>query len=75
MTATDKLRALLPHWIEHNAEHAVDFRHWAALAGEAQADIEAAAAQMEAANEALAAALGKLGGPTTNHTHHHHQDS
>ena len=54
MTGQDKLRTLLPHWIEHNAEHAADFRLWAGLAGEAEADIEAAAAQMEAANEALA---------------------
>ena len=29
MTGRDKLRALLPHWIEHNAEHAAEFRLWA----------------------------------------------
>jgi hypothetical protein len=29
MTELDKLRALLPHWIEHNAEHAAEFRNWA----------------------------------------------
>jgi hypothetical protein len=29
MTDQDKLRALLPHWIEHNAEHAAEFRNWA----------------------------------------------
>jgi hypothetical protein len=61
MTDQDKLRALLPHWIEHNAEHAAEFRRWAELAGEATGDIRAAAAQMEAANESLAAALKKLG--------------
>ena len=27
MTDLDKLRALLPHWIEHNAEHAAEFQH------------------------------------------------
>jgi hypothetical protein len=63
MSEQDKLRVVLPHWIEHNAEHANEFRLWAKLAGEAEADIEVAAAQMEAANEALAAALVKLGGP------------
>lgn len=47
-------------WIEHNAEHAAEFRHQAELAGEAKADIEAAAAQLEAANVALVAALEKL---------------
>ena len=74
MTGQDKLRALLPHWIEHNAEHAADFRHWAGVAGEAASDIEAAAAQMEAANEALAVALAKLGGPIGNHDHHHRHE-
>jgi len=63
MSDQDKLRALLPHWIEHNAEHAAEFRRWAELAGEAGADIESAASQMEAANAALAVALEKLGGP------------
>jgi hypothetical protein len=63
MTATtdqDKLRALLPHWIEHNADHAAEFRRWAERAGEAAVDIERAAAKMEAANKALADALTAL---------------
>jgi hypothetical protein len=63
LTIRDKLRILLPHWMEHNAEHAADFRRWAELAGEPEADIRAAADQMEEANKALAAALEKLGGP------------
>jgi hypothetical protein len=25
----EKLRVLLPHWIEHNAEHASELRTWA----------------------------------------------
>jgi hypothetical protein len=74
MTGRDKLRAMLPHWIEHNAEHAADFRLWAGLAGEAEADIEAAAAQMEAGNEALMAALTNLGGSMGNHDHHRQHD-
>ena len=60
MTEQDKLRALLPHWIEHNAEHAGEFRRWAEWAGAAAVDIELAATQMESANEALTAALEKL---------------
>ena len=35
------------------------------------ADIEMAAAQMEAANESLTAALEKLGGPAADPVHHH----
>jgi hypothetical protein len=72
MTGQDKLRVLLPHWIDHNAEHAADFRLWVERAGAAKADIEAAAVHMEAANDALAAALEKLGGSLGNHDHHHH---
>ena len=74
MTGQDKLRTLLPHWIEHNAEHAADFRLWAGVAGEAESDIETAAAQMEAANEALAVALAKLGGSMGNHDPHQVHD-
>jgi hypothetical protein len=74
MSGQDKLRIFLPHWIEHNAEHAADIRLWAGLAGEAEADIEAAAAWMEAANEALVEALAKLGGSMENHEHHHQHD-
>jgi hypothetical protein len=67
----DKLRGMLPHWIEHNAEHAHQFRSWARVAAEVTADIEMAAAQMEAASESLATALEKLGGPLVEHVSHH----
>jgi hypothetical protein len=70
-TVQHKLRALLPHWIEHNQDHAAEFRRWAVQAGEAAADIEAAAAQMEVANQALVVALEKLGGAV--HPAHHHE--
>ena len=71
LTDLEKLRVLLPHWREHNAEHATEFRTWAQKAGVASEDILAAAEQMEAANEALQAALGKLGGPLPSGHHHH----
>ena len=29
MNDVDKLRMLLPDWIEHNAEHAAQFQEWA----------------------------------------------
>jgi len=62
-----KLRVLLPHWIEHNEEHAGSFRQWAARAVEAgrhesARQIEAAVAHMAACNRALDAALESLGG-------------
>jgi len=64
----DKLRVLLPHWMEHNGEHAAEFRDWAERAlladrEDAAWHIKIAAERLEQANEALAAALEKLGGP------------
>ena len=62
-----KLRILLPHWIEHNEEHAESFREWAERAREL--GLEAVAKQMEVAlgrmaacNQALSAALEALEG-------------
>jgi len=63
----DKLRILLPHWIEHNEGHSAGFRTWAHSAREAglesvAAKIEAAAIQMEACNQVLSTALDDLKG-------------
>ena len=65
MTDLQKLRVLLPHWIEHNAEHAAEFRAWAERAratGQegAAADITLAAEELKWANEQLTSALEKL---------------
>ncbi len=56
-----KLRLLLPHWIEHNAEHAESFRTWAERARAAGAEhlavhIEEAASKIAAANRDLESA-------------------
>jgi hypothetical protein len=72
MKEEDKLRVLIPHWIEHNEEHAGEFQRWAESAGDAAPDIEAAAEAVTRANESLAAALEKLGGALEHHHHHHH---
>ncbi len=61
-TEMDKLRVLIPHWMEHNEEHAANFGRWAEAARAAGAEsvarhIEEAAAQMAVCNRALAAAL------------------
>lgn len=57
---TRQLSLLLPHWIEHNNQHAAEFRKWAARAGMARADLLIAAEQLEAASSALEAALKRL---------------
>ncbi|MBC7264162.1 MAG: hypothetical protein H5T64_07345 [Chloroflexi bacterium] len=66
----EKLRLLLPHWIEHNAEHAAEFREWAERAqrvnqGDAARNMHLAAESLEEANRALSTALEKLGGVPT----------
>jgi len=60
-----KLCVLLPHWIEHNEEHADNFRQWVVRASETGQDetvrlIEEAVAHMVACNQALAVALQSL---------------
>lgn len=61
MNEKEKLRVLIPHWIEHNYEHAAEFRRWADQAGRAAPELVAAADAIAAANESLTAALEKLG--------------
>ena len=64
-TDLDKVRVLVPHWMEHNAEHAEAFREWAERARQAGApeagdDIVRAAAAMEQSNQHLRAALERM---------------
>lgn len=70
LSEQEKLRVLLPHWQEHNAEHAAEFRAWAEKASAARPQILAAAEHLEAANAALQAALEILGGPLPGEHHH-----
>jgi hypothetical protein len=72
----EKLRVLLPHWMEHNDEHAADFVGWAAkatLAGhdDAAQMISDAADAIRQANAALQSALEELGGPLSEQPHMH----
>ena len=72
MNDLDKLRVLIPHWIEHNEEHAAEFERWAQAADPVSNEIRAAAEAVKNANRALGAALEKLGGPLEHdHLHHH----
>lgn len=73
----EKLRILLPHWIEHNRGHENDFLEWAAKCREADQPktsilIIEALVGLKAAEEALARALDSLGGPLPGQDHHHH---
>ncbi|MGQ9522591.1 MAG: hypothetical protein ACUVTV_07730 [Anaerolineae bacterium] len=61
MQETEKLRVLIPHRMEHDDEHAAEFRRWAEYAADAAADLLTAAEWLEKASESLQAALEKLG--------------
>jgi len=76
MTEIEKLRALLPHWIEHNRDHALEFGRWAGTAEEAGHEaaaglIRQAMQSIQQANDDLERALGELGGPVSLEGHHH----
>jgi hypothetical protein len=80
MEQIDKLRILLPHWIQHNRGHVEECGKWAVLARQAGetgvADhIENAIAAMNQAGEYLDKALLAAGGemPAADGHHHHHQ--
>ena len=81
MKESEKIRILLPHWIEHNNSHMKEFEKWAGIADDkGMADvaglIKEAAVLLEKAGEVLSSALEKAGGPLEDsdagHTHHHH---
>jgi hypothetical protein len=70
----EKLRVVLPHWLEHNQEHATEFVQWADKASAAgqetvAREIRRAAEAMQQANDALQTALAELGGAI--HVEHH----
>jgi hypothetical protein len=77
MKEAEKLRVLLPHWIEHNSGHETECEKWAeiaqkeGMAGVAE-HIFAAVKMMKEANEFLEKALVEAGGPSDTHHHHHH---
>jgi hypothetical protein len=58
----EKLLKLLTHWIEHNTEHAEEFRAWTHKVGMVSTYLEAAADHMEDASSKLEEALQQLSG-------------
>ena len=77
MKGLEKLRVLLPHWIDHNTGHEEEFLKWVEVAREEGqkevADyIAAAVEKMQETSALLEKALEKSGGPAPDHQHHHH---
>ena len=78
-TTVDKLRILLPHWVEHNQNHAAEYRKWADAARadgatSPAAQLGQAAANMAATDELLKRALKEVGGAAP-HAHAGHDHS
>jgi len=79
MNEIEKLRVLLPHWIEHNNGHEAECIKWAETARKEGLDkvadsIDAAVKTMREANSHLEKALAEAGGAPDEHHHHHHHD-
>jgi hypothetical protein len=66
----EKLRVLIPHWIEHNNEHASEIQRWAEATGIVAQDLLAAVEAIHQVNQTLAMALEKVGGAVP-HPHAH----
>ena len=67
MNDLEKLQVLLPHWVEHNAEHADELRSWAdSMQYSSKIDVakrlSAAAALLEKAGDQLSRLLDEVGG-------------
>ncbi|MCI5226141.1 MAG: hypothetical protein D3918_05635 [Candidatus Electrothrix sp. AX2] len=90
MKDIEKLRVMLPHWIDHNQGHGGEFAQWAEKLADDSPEVVAllreAVQSLEKAQRSLEEALEKAGGPLEmpeggvvhNHTHdqkHHHSHS
>lgn len=76
-TELEKLRILLPHWIEHSHSHQHEFKKWAEVARsrgkeDVAASISKAISAMSEADRALEKGLASLGGKLEENAHHHH---
>ena len=80
MNELEKLRVMLPHWIEHNKNHEKEFNKWVAIISSGK-EIEVAALLKKAVSSLqnidtilslIADKIGALKGEDSQgHTHHH----
>ncbi|MEW6517891.1 MAG: hypothetical protein AB1461_00620 [Thermodesulfobacteriota bacterium] len=74
----EKLRVLIPHWVEHSHSHQHEFEKWAAVAKNegqevAAEAIEKAMQKLGKADKYLRKALEALGGELEGQHGHHHK--
>ena len=76
MKDLDKIRVMLPHWIEHNDGHGAEFLEWTEKLRDDSEEIadllQNAARSLQEAKQYLEEALTKAGGPLEGPNHHHH---
>jgi len=76
MNDLEKLRVMLPHWIEHNLGHGAEFSQWANKLGvdtpEVADLLRNAVSSLQDAQIALEEALALAGGPLEGDSHHGH---
>ena len=79
MNEIEKLRIILPHWIEHNKNHEEEFNKWLALMSEANTEVasllEKAVLSLQNIDTVLSQISDKIGAlkgeDSQGHTHHH----
>ncbi len=77
MNELEKVRVMLPHWLEHNHGHGAEFSRWAEKLKNGSPEIadllHRAAQALKEAQSCLEAALDRSGGSlhVPGHTHHH----
>lgn len=78
MNELDKVRVMLPHWIEHNQGHGAEFSKWADKLESSSPEIaellRQAAASLQDAEKSLQATLKRSGGPLHSPAHQHHAE-
>lgn len=77
LTELEKLRVLIPHWIEHSRSHQHEFAKWLDVAkkegaAETAEAIGKAMEKMAKTDKYLQKALESLGGAAEGHHHHDH---
>ncbi|WP_446009692.1 hypothetical protein [Candidatus Electrothrix sp.] len=80
MNDIEKLRVMLPHWIDHNQGHGKEFAQWAEKLTDGSPEVaqllQTAVQSLQDAQNCLEQALEKAGGPLEapggGHNHHSH---
>lgn len=76
LSDSEKIRVMLPHWLDHNKNHLQEFQEWQQTAQREGLEevghlIGEAAVKMQEIDRLLTKALAAAGGAMEQHGHHH----